>query len=116
MSLVDARLPPADPARFGGGFRAKREDAINLTTVVAACDVQLTCQRFTFAAGTCRPNAATVDTLRLSVSSLGLPSVHLRASRYGGQPSRGLPTVAHALVGERERRVVDQTGVEPVTS
>jgi hypothetical protein len=53
--------------------------------------------------------------LRLQVSSLGLPSVHLRGSkthaerRYGGQPSLGLPTVAHALVGKRERRLVDQT-------
>jgi hypothetical protein len=31
-------------------------------------------------------------------------AVHLRASRYGGQPSPGLPTVAHANVGTRERR------------
>ncbi len=36
--------------------------------------------------------------------------------RYGGQPSRGLPTVAHAHVGKRERRLVDLTGIEPVTS
>jgi hypothetical protein len=28
-----------------------------------------------------------------------LPAVHLCAPRYGGQPSRGLPTVARALVG-----------------
>ena len=27
---------------------------------------------------------------------------------YGGQPSRGLPTVAHALLGKRERRMVAQ--------
>ena len=45
-----------------------------------------------------------------------LSEVHLRASRYGGQPPRGLPTGAHALVGKRERRLVDQTGIEPVTS
>ena len=36
-------------------------------------------------------------------------AVHLRPSGYGGQPSRGLPTVAHAVVGKRERRLVDQT-------
>ena len=32
------------------------------------------------------------------------------------QPPRGLPTVAHALVGTRERRLVENTGLEPVTS
>jgi hypothetical protein len=31
-----------------------------------------------------------------------------RLRRYGGQPSRGLPTVAHALLGKRERRLVAQ--------
>ena len=35
---------------------------------------------------------------------------------YGGQPARGLPTVAHAVFDKRERRLVDQTGIEPVTS
>jgi hypothetical protein len=30
---------------------------------------------------------------------------------YGGQPSRGLPTVAHADVGKRERRLVNQNSV-----
>jgi hypothetical protein len=29
---------------------------------------------------------------------------------YGGQPSRGLPTVAHAVVGKRERRLVPVRG------
>ena len=38
-------------------------------------------------------------------------SVHLRPSGYDGQPSRGLPTVAHALVGKRERRLVNETFV-----
>src|SRR5688500_1642255 len=42
-------------------------------------------------------------------------SVHLRPSGYGGQPSRGLPTVAHALVGKRERRLVGAGGIEPPT-
>ena len=37
-----------------------------------------------------------------------LPAVHLRAARYDGQLSSGLPTVAHALVGKCERRLVDQ--------
>ena len=32
---------------------------------------------------------------------------------YGGQHSRGLPTVAHACVGKRERRLVSRTGIEP---
>ena len=42
---------------------------------------------------------------------------HLRASRYGGQPPLvGLPTVARAPVVKRERRLVDLTGIEPVTS
>ena len=44
----------------------------------------------------------------------GLWGVHLRASRYGGrQPSRGLPAVAHALVGKRERRLAEREGFEP---
>jgi hypothetical protein len=34
---------------------------------------------------------------------------------YGGHPSRGLPTVAHALVGKRERRLVSPAGTEPGT-
>src|SRR2546426_5511564 len=43
--------------------------------------------------------------------------VHLRAwRRFGGQPSRGLPTVAHARVGKRERRLERETGFEPATS
>jgi hypothetical protein len=39
-------------------------------------------------------------------------TVHLRAPRYGGQPSRGLPTVAHALVRRRERRLAVRQGFE----
>ena len=35
---------------------------------------------------------------------------------YGGQPSRGLPTVAHAYVGKRERRLVDGRRLELPTS
>jgi integrase len=42
--------------------------------------------------------------------------VRLRAARYGGQPSRGLPTVAHAHVGKRERRLVRKRGFEPLRS
>ena len=42
--------------------------------------------------------------------------VHLRPSGYGGQPSRGLPTVAHATVAKRERRLERETGLEPATS
>jgi hypothetical protein len=42
--------------------------------------------------------------------------VRLRASRYGGQPSPGLPTVAHARLGKRERRLERETGFEPATS
>ncbi len=34
---------------------------------------------------------------------------------YGGQPSRGLPAVAHAYVGKRERRLVSRVGIEPTT-
>jgi hypothetical protein len=37
---------------------------------------------------------------------------HLRAARYGGQPSRGLPTVAHAHVGKRERRLEAPPGLK----
>jgi len=33
--------------------------------------------------------------------SLRARQVLLRAARYGGQPSRGLPTAAHANVGKR---------------
>jgi hypothetical protein len=40
-------------------------------------------------------------------------AVHLRATRYGGQPLHGLPTVAHALVGKRERMVAEREGFEP---
>ena len=50
-----------------------------------------------------------------------LPPSPLRG--YGGQVAASvdnlraaLPTVAHALVGKRERRLVDLTGIEPVTS
>ena len=39
--------------------------------------------------------------------------VHLRARRFGGQPSRGLPTVAHALFSKRERRLAEGEGFEP---
>src|SRR3954453_7100033 len=39
--------------------------------------------------------------------------VHLRTVCYGGQPSRGLPTVAHAPVKQRERRVEAPPGFEP---
>ena len=39
-----------------------------------------------------------------------LVDVHLRATRYGGQPSRGLPTVAHAIRGKRERRLAGRLG------
>ena len=35
----------------------------------------------------------------------GSGEVHLRALRHGGQPSSGLPTVAHAGFGKRERRL-----------
>jgi integrase len=38
----------------------------------------------------------------------------LRASAR--QPSRGLPTVAHAYVGKRERRLTRPAGLEPATS
>ena len=41
----------------------------------------------------------------------GLP-IRLRASRFGGQASPGLPAVARAS----ERRLVENTGLEPVTS
>jgi hypothetical protein len=49
----------------------------------------------------------------LSCAACGPPPL-LRS--YGGQPSPGLPTVAHAPVGKRERRLVENTGLEPVTS
>src|SRR5687768_15458319 len=39
-----------------------------------------------------------------------------RPRRYSGQPSYGLPTVAHANVGKRERRLERETGFEPATS
>ena len=35
---------------------------------------------------------------------------------FGAQPSHGLPTVAHAIVGTRERRLERETGFEPATS
>ena len=35
---------------------------------------------------------------------------------FGGQPSPGLPTVAHACVGRRERRLERETGIEPATN
>jgi hypothetical protein len=34
---------------------------------------------------------------------------------YGGQSSRGLPTVAHASVGKREGALVSLTVIEPVS-
>jgi hypothetical protein len=37
------------------------------------------------------------------------------ACGFGGQPSRGLPSVAHAVVGKRERRLERATGIEPVS-
>src|SRR5947207_1246649 len=40
-------------------------------------------------------------------------AVRLRQG-YGGQPSRGLPTVAHGLVGKCERRLVRKRGFEPL--
>src|SRR6187200_1922882 len=55
-----------------------------------------------------RQNQSTVVVRRATRSLLG--EVHLRAPRYGGQPSRGLPTVAHANVGKRERRLVPVRG------
>jgi hypothetical protein len=39
---------------------------------------------------------------------VGEREARLRAARYGGQPSRGLPTVAHADVDKRERRLVSR--------
>src|SRR5438093_9625461 len=42
-------------------------------------------------------------------------AVRLRQG-YGGQPSRGLPTVAHGLVGKCERRLVRKRGFEPLRS
>jgi hypothetical protein len=36
-----------------------------------------------------------------------------RLRRYGGQPSRGLPTVAHAPIGNDERRLEAPPGFEP---
>ncbi len=59
---------------------------------------------------------AKINDLDLMLKVLVGVSVHLRPSGYGGQPSRGLPTVARADVGKRERRLVDLTGIEPVTS
>jgi hypothetical protein len=41
--------------------------------------------------------------------------VHLRPSGYGGHPSRGLPSAAHAGNGKRERRMVGAGGIEPPT-
>ena len=41
----------------------------------------------------------------------------LSTASYGlSTASYGLPTVAHAQLGKRERRLVDLTGIEPVTS
>jgi hypothetical protein len=40
----------------------------------------------------------------------------IQLSKNSVQPSFGRPTVAHALVGRRERRLVENTGLEPVTS
>src|SRR5688500_4133712 len=42
---------------------------------------------------------------RWTTMPLARQPVHLRPSRFGGQPSPGLPTAAHALVGKRERRL-----------
>jgi hypothetical protein len=36
-------------------------------------------------------------------------STRARSASYGGQPSQGLPTVAHAGVSKRERRLVSRT-------
>src|SRR5205807_3725808 len=38
--------------------------------------------------------------------------VHLRATRYGGHASHGLPTVALS-VGKSERRLAERVGFEP---
>jgi hypothetical protein len=80
------------------------------------------------------PNLVRRPAIRLREHHAGGP-VHLRPSGYGGQPSRGLPTVqglpseaherslAHLRQGygghpsrDRERRMVENTGLEPVTS
>src|SRR6185436_20409728 len=49
-----------------------------------------------------------------------LVAVHLRShaihASFGGQPSPGLPTVAHAPLGRRERRLEPMTRIELVTS
>src|SRR6476620_2870511 len=45
-----------------------------------------------------------------------LAAVLLRPSGYGGHPSRGLPSVAHALHARRERRMEPMTRIELVTS
>jgi hypothetical protein len=47
--------------------------------------------------------------------SRGLP-IHLRALRYGGQAVVGLPTEARLGVSAGERSLVENTGLEPVTS
>ena len=80
-------------------------------------DVVDSSERLVRSAGSCGQflrEAADVRCAKTSTSGsnakrrlVGPPS---RLCRYGGQPSRGLPTVAHALVGKRERRLVDQTG------
>src|SRR5262245_44978975 len=55
--------------------------------------------------------------LETSAGCLGrfsqLVGVHLRPAGYGGQPSRGLPAVAHANVRKRERRLAVRQGFEP---
>ena len=51
---------------------------------------------------------ATADALPDTRAKAG-SEVRLRAARYGGQPSHGLPTVAQRSLGERERRLVTLT-------
>ena len=43
----------------------------------------------------------------------GRKEVRLRAARLGGQPSLGLPAIAHAQECRRERRMVRKRGLEP---
>ena len=47
---------------------------------------------------------------KLWVNQTGSPPL-LRS--YGGHPSHGLPSVAHALDGKRERRMAEREGFEP---
>ena len=79
-----------------------------------------------FARGRCRaPVQATspqgralcfahVDARAIRASEGGMHLVHLHAARERvDQPSDGLPAVAHAPVGKRERRLAEREGFEP---